>query len=190
MQKPDNQIVGPTVEDDIAFGPENLGLERSEIAIRVEGALQAMELESLRSREPHLLSMGEKKRLAIAGALAVGPQILLSDESTSMLDPEIRYETLALFSRLQSERGITIVHATHRAEEMLAADRVVLLESGLLLFDGPPEDLFSQTELIVRQGLRVPGLFQLVRELEEKGFPVPRKPFCSREVADSLCPSN
>jgi len=190
MQNPDNQIVGPTVEDDIAFGPENLGLDRSEIEQRVEDALRSMEIETLRSREPHLLSMGEKKRLAIAAALAVGPRILLSDESTSMLDPEIRSETLALFLRLKKERGITIIHATHRAEEMILADRIILLERGRLLFDGPPEDLFAQRDLMTRQGLRTPGLFQLARELEAKGFTMPAKPLHTREVIESIWASN
>ena len=186
MQNPDNQIVGPTVEDDIAFGPENLGLPRAEIEARVEDALRLMELTALRGREPHLLSMGERKRLAIAGALAVEPRILLSDESTSMLDPQIRAETIDLFFRLRDEKRITIIHATHRPEEIMAADRVILLGGGHLLFDGTPEDLFSRPKLALAQGLRPPRLFELARKLEERGFSMPRKPLEAREVVESL----
>jgi energy-coupling factor transport system ATP-binding protein len=190
MQNPDNQIVGPTVEDDVAFGPENLGLARDEIEKRVEDALRVMELEGLRSREPHLLSMGEKKRLAIAGALAMQPRILVSDESTCMLDPEIRAETLDLFLRLRDERGITIIHASHRADELMLSDRVVLLESGRIIFDGSPEDLFTRPQFASGHGLRPPGLFEIARELERMGFPMPRKPLHTREVVESLWACN
>jgi energy-coupling factor transport system ATP-binding protein len=190
MQNPDNQIVGPTVEDDIAFGPENMGLARDEIAARVKEALREMELEGLRNREPHLLSMGEKKRLAIASALAMHPRILISDESTCMLDPEIRAEVLALFTRLREERGITIVHASHRAEELILADRVVLIEAGRIVFDGEAEGFFSHPEMALAHGLRPPALFELARELERRGFAIPAKALNAKEVADSLWACN
>jgi energy-coupling factor transport system ATP-binding protein len=190
MQNPDNQVVGPTVEDDVAFGPENLGLPRGEIEERVEAALRLMELEGLRAREPHLLSMGEKKRLAIAGALAMEPAILISDESTCMLDPEIRADTLRLFLRLRDERGITIIHATHRPDEMALADRVILLEQGLTAFDGSPRELFSRPQLALRHGLRAPAMFELARLLERDGFSMPGKPLDTKEVADAIWASN
>jgi len=190
MQNPDNQIVGPTVEDDLAFGPENLGLPRRDIEARVEEVLEAMGLAGLRRREPHLLSMGERKRLAVAGALAMHPRVLVSDESTSMLDPPTRSETIGLFTRLREERGITIIHATHRPEEIMAADRVALLGGGRLLFDGSPEELFEDRELIAGQGLRAPALFMLARELEARGFPMPRGPLETREVLEHLWASS
>jgi len=181
MQNPDNQIVGPTVEDDVAFGPENLGLSREEIGRRVDEALQAMELTAMRGREPHLLSFGERKRLAVAGVMALSPRIIISDESTSMLDPPTRAETIELFLRLREEAGITVVHATHRPEEILAADRAALLEGGHLVFDGKPEQLFEDGELAARHGLCPPSLYVLARELGVPGFALE-----AEEVAEQL----
>jgi energy-coupling factor transport system ATP-binding protein len=186
MQNPDNQIVGPTVEDDVAFGPENLGFSREEIGRRVEEALQALELADMRGREPHLLSFGERKRLALAGVMALGPRIIVSDESTSMLDPPTRAETIELFRRLQKEAGITVVHATHRPEEILEADRVALLESGHLLFTGKPEELFEDENLAAKHGLRPPSLYVLVRELGRRGYRVPGVALEAEEVAERL----
>ncbi len=165
MQNPDNQIVGPTVEDDVAFGPENLGMPREEIGRRVDEALLAMELAAMRGREPHLLSLGERKRLAVAGVMALSPRIIVSDESTSMLDPPTRAETIELFMRLREEAGITVVHVTHRPEEILTADRVALLEDGHLVFDGRPEELFEEEETAAKHGLRPPSLYVLASEL-------------------------
>lgn len=190
MQNPDNQIVGPTVEDDVAFGLENLALPRPEMEARVDEVLQVMELSGLRRREPHLLSSGEKKRLAVAGALATRPRILVSDESTSMLDPPTRMEIMELYSRLRKERGLTIVHATHRPEEIMAADRVVLLGSGRILFDGSPEKLFRDGEFSADHGLTSPALFRLARELEARGFTMPRKPLDTKEVVECLWASH
>ena len=186
MQNPDNQIVGPTVEDDVAFGPENLALPRDEIRSRVEEALQAMGLSALRDREPHLLSLGERKRLAVAGVLAMRPHVLISDESTSMLDPPSRAETIELFKRLRDELGITVIHATHRPEEIMAADRVMLLGGGSLLFAGSPDDLFREPELTREHGLRPPAIHLLVRELELRGCPLGNGPWDPEEVAEQL----
>lgn len=186
MQNPDNQIVGPTVEDDVAFGLENLALPRDDIRSRVEEALEAMELAALRGREPHLLSLGEKKRLAVAGVMALHPRVLVSDESTSMLDPPTRAETIALFKRLRDEMGIAVIHATHRPEEILAADRVALLGSGRLLFMGTPDELFEGQELTDGHGLRPTALYQLARELERMGCPLPGGSLEAKEVAERL----
>jgi energy-coupling factor transport system ATP-binding protein len=181
MQNPDNQIVGPTVEDDVAFGPENLGLSREEIGRRVDEALHAMELAAMRGREPHLLSFGERKRLALAGVMALSPRIIVSDESTSMLDPPTRAETIELFLRLREEAGITVVHATHRSEEILAADRVALLENGHLIFTGKPEELLEDGEMAEKHGLRPPSLYVLSRALGVTGVALE-----AEEVAERL----
>jgi energy-coupling factor transport system ATP-binding protein len=186
MQNPDNQIVGPTVEDDVAFGLENLGLPRKEMRSRVEEALEAMELSALRHREPHLLSVGERKRLAVAGVLAMQPRMLVSDESTSMLDPPTRAETVALYERLREELGVTVIHATHHPEEILAADRVLLLGGGQLLFSGAPHELFADARLCGEHGLRPPAIYLLARELKRKGLPVGGAPLQAKEVAERL----
>lgn len=186
MQNPDNQIVGPTVEDDVAFGPENQGIPRDEIRARVNEALEAMELTPLRKREPHLLSAGEKKRLAVAGVLAMRPRVIVSDESTSMLDPPTRRETIAIYERLRRELGITVVHATHHPEEIVAADRVLLLGSGRLLFAGAPADLFDEGILCEKHGLRAPAIYLLLRELEGTGRPQGAASLSVKEVADRI----
>ncbi|MDD3718880.1 MAG: ATP-binding cassette domain-containing protein [Actinomycetota bacterium] len=186
MQNPDNQIVGPTVEDDVAFGLENLGLPREEMLSRVQDALEAMGLSSLRRREPHLLSIGERKRLAVAGVLAMRPQVLVSDESTSMLDAPTRSETMALYRRLRDELGVVVFHATHRPEEMLAADRVLLLEGGRLMFSGSPRELFDDGELCARNGLGPPSVYLLARELERLGRALGDAPLEPKEVAERL----
>lgn len=186
MQNPDNQIVGPTVEDDVAFGLENLGLPREEMRYRVEEALGAMGLWESRHREPHLLSSGEKKRLAVAGVLAMRPRVLVSDESTSMLDTPTRSETMALYGRLRDELGVAVIHATHRPEEILAADRVLLLGEGRLLFSGTPRELFDDEGLCARNGLHPPSIYMLVRELERLGCPLGDAALEAEEVADRL----
>ena len=186
MQNPDNQIVGPTVEDDVAFGLENLGLPREEIRSRVEEALRMMELSPLRGREPHLLSLGERKRLAVAGVLAMRPRVLISDESTSMLDPPTRSETIALYRRLRDEMGITVIHVTHRPEEIMVADRVVLLGGGRLAFAGTPDELFRHGETSGEHGLLPPAIYLLVRELELRGRPLGDVPWEPEEVAELL----
>jgi len=145
-----------------------------------------MRLTALRDREPHLLSLGEKKRLSVAGVMALRPRILVSDESTSMLDPPMRAETIALFKRLRDELGITIIHATHRPEEILAADRVALLGGGRLLFLGPPHALFEDAELSGGHGLRPTSLHLLARELEKRGYPLPGVAMDTREMAEEL----
>ncbi len=170
MQDPEHQIVSSTVEDDVAFGPENLGLSREEIEERVEEALRLTDLSALRRRQPHLLSLGEKKRLALAGALAMRPRILVCDEGTSMLDAVAREEMLSLLARLREERGLTLLHVTHRPEEMLLAERLLLLEGGRITYDGTPWRFFQERELLERSHLRCPELLLLARELSRRGL--------------------
>ncbi len=130
LQNPDHQIIGPTVEDDIAFGLENLGVEREAMRDTVERVMDELELEPLRAREPHFLSAGQKQKLALAGVLAMQPGAIVSDESTSLLDPASRAEVLSRLRALNRDRGVTLVHITHRLEEALTADRVLVLKAG------------------------------------------------------------
>lgn len=149
MENPDNQIVGPTVADDIAFGPENLGLPHDEIVTRVEAALQAMDIGELAAVEPHLLSEGQKQKVAIAGVLATGAEAIVSDESTGLLDPETRKAVLDRFDELRRERGITVLHITHLPEEALRADRLLVIEGGRLAADRHPADFFRDRKSVV-----------------------------------------
>ncbi len=190
MQDPDHQIVASTVEDDVAFGPENLGLPREEIAARVEEALLLAGLTGLRRRQAHLLSLGEKKRLALAGALAMRPRILVSDECTAMLDEAGREELLVSLLRLREERGLTLLHVTHRPEEMLLADRLLLLEGGRIVYDGAPHAFFQEKEMLERSRLRPPQLLVLAWELQERGLAAPAYPRKVHELVEELCASS
>ncbi len=172
MENPDNQIVGPTVADDIAFGPENLGLEHAEIVERVEAALTSMGIRDLSATEPHLLSEGQKQKVAIAGVLATGADAIVSDESTGMLDPETRRAVLDRFDELRRERGITIVHITHLPEEALRADRLLVIEAGRLAADRHPAEFFGDADLVRRLGFEQPALFALAEALRERGLAV------------------
>ena len=172
MENPDNQIVGPTVADDIAFGPENLGLQHDEIVSRVEAAMRAMGIEELAAVEPHLLSEGQKQKVAIAGVLATGAEAIVSDESTGLLDPETRRAVLDRFDALRRERGITVLHITHLPEEALRADRMLVIEGGRLAADRHPADFFGDLELVRRLGFEQPALFALAGELRRRGLEV------------------
>ncbi|MBC7253669.1 MAG: Gx transporter family protein [Actinobacteria bacterium] len=186
LQDPDHQVVGATVEDDVAFGPENLGLPREEISIRVEEALSLAGVTHLRRRQPHLLSPGEKKRVALAGVLALRPRVVVSDESTSMLDPVGRSELLDLLRRQREERGVTLLHVTHRPEEFLLADRLVLLEEGRVTFDGPPHLFLSLPRLRERIAAREPEPLRISRELRGRGWPTPEHPRGLEDILEGL----
>ncbi len=186
LQNPDHQLVGATVEDDVAFGPENLGLPREETAARVEEALRAAGVAHLRRRQPHLLSTGEKKRVALAGALAMRPRLIVSDESTSMLDPTNRAGLLGLLRRLRDEEGIALVHVTHRPEEFLLADRLVLLEGGKVAYDGPPHAFLSAAQLRGRIAVGEPEVLLLSRELRRRGWRVPERPRTAEDILEGL----
>ena len=172
FQHPDDQIVATTVEDDVAFGPENLGLARDEIRARVDDALRAVGLLGLERREPHTLSGGQKQRLAIAGALAMRPAFLVFDEPTSMLDPAGRDEVLGIISQLRAT-GRGIVHITHELADIVSADRVLVLENGRAAFSGMLDELLGRSDLLEACGLEVPPLVRLVGELAALAAPVP-----------------
>ncbi|MBE3591315.1 MAG: energy-coupling factor transporter ATPase [Firmicutes bacterium] len=172
FQNPDNQIVAPVVEDDVAFGPENLGLPREEIARRVRRALEATGLAELAARAPSQLSGGQKQRLAIAGALAMEPEAVVFDEATSMLDPVGRGDVLRTVAELRRARALTVVWITHDMAEAAFADRVVVLHEGRVAADGPPANVLTRPEDLRRWGLRPPAAVELAERLRAAGVPL------------------
>lgn len=165
FQNPDNQIVATIVEDDVAFGPENLGIEPKEIRKRVDDALKSVNMYELRHREPHKLSGGQKQRVAIAGVLAMQTECIVLDEPTAMLDPMGRAEVMSTVHRLNKELGITAVLVTHFMEEAVGADRIVVMDSGRIVMDGTPAEVFSQTDKVRECGLDIPQPTELCRLL-------------------------
>jgi energy-coupling factor transport system ATP-binding protein len=185
FQHPDDQIVATSVEDDVAFGPENLSLPRAELRERVDEALTAVGLTGLESREPHLLSGGQKQRLAIAGALAMRPSYLILDEPTSMLDPVGRADVLSILRALGA--GSTgILHVTHDIADILEADRAVVLDEGALAWEGPVRGLLGEGALLERCGLELPAISQLALGLNEAGFPVALDASSAAEIVEAL----
>ncbi len=165
FQNPDNQIVATIVEDDVAFGPENLGIKPKEIRKRVDDALKSVNMYELRHREPHKLSGGQKQRVAIAGVLAMQTECIVLDEPTAMLDPMGRAEVMSTVHRLNKELGITVVLVTHFMEEAVGADRIVVMDSGRIVMDGTPAEVFSQTDKVRECGLDIPQPTELCRLL-------------------------
>ena len=165
FQNPDNQIVANVVEDDVAFAPENLGVPSAEIRERVDAALRQVGMYEYRMHAPHLLSGGQKQRVAIAGVIAMQPEIIVLDEPTAMLDPQGRQEVIATVTRLCRERGMTVVLITHHMEECIGADRLIIMSNGRIVADGSPVEVFSQVELMEREGLSVPETTRLLHEL-------------------------
>ena len=170
FQNPDNQIVATIVEEDVAFGLENLGIKWEEMHARVEDALKAVNMYKYRKRAPHLLSGGQKQRVAIAGILAMQPQCIILDEPTAMLDPKGRREVMDTILSLNREKGITIVMITHYMDEAAKADRVIVLDRGKILFDDTPAKVFENEEELVSLGLSVPHSTALAHRLSEKGI--------------------
>jgi energy-coupling factor transport system ATP-binding protein len=185
FQNPDNQIVATSVEDDVAFGPENLGLPRPEIRRRVDAALEAVGLVGLERREPHLLSGGQKQRLAIAGALAMGSQYLILDEPTSMLDPTGRAEVLDVLAQV-AESGRAVVHVTHDLSEAMRAHRALVMHQGAVVFDGPPTALLVRPDLLIGWGLELPPIVRLADELRLRGAEIPLEATTPAEIAAAL----
>ena len=165
FQNPDNQIVANVVEDDVAFAPENLGVPSAEIRERVDAALRQVGMYEYRMHAPHLLSGGQKQRVAIAGVIAMQPEIIVLDEPTAMLDPQGRQEVIATVTRLCRERGMTVVLITHHMEECIGADRLIIMSNGRIVADGSPVEVFSQVELMEREGLSVPETTRLLHDL-------------------------
>lgn len=173
FQNPDNQIVGTVVEEDVAFGPENLGVPPKEIRARVDEALEMIGMSEFKKHAPHQLSGGQKQRVAIAGILAMRPKCIVLDEATAMLDPVGRREVMRILRRLNSEEGITIVHITHHMDEAGMADRVLVIDNGRCVMIGTPKVVFSDVEKIKRLGLDVPQVTELMYELNKLGFDFP-----------------
>lgn len=190
FQNPDNQIVANVVEEDVAFGPENLGVPTLELQKRVSAALQAVGMDEFSLHAPHHLSGGQKQRIAIAGVIAMEPACIVLDESTAMLDPCGRREVLDTVRRLNREKGITIVLITHHMDEAAMADRVVVMDNGRAVMDGPPEKILVRVEELRAIGLAAPHTVELLYGLREDGFDVPlgalQVEACARAIAESL----
>ena len=190
FQNPDNQIVANVVEEDVAFGPENLGVPTEEIQRRVAAALKAVGMEDFTLHAPHHLSGGQKQRIAIAGIIAMEPACIVLDESTAMLDPLGRREVLDTVRKLNREKGITIVLITHHMDEAAMADRVVVMDSGSVVMDGTPEEVLTRVEELRAVGLAAPHTVELLHGLRQDGFNVPLDalsvPECARAIAESL----
>ena len=186
FQNPDNQIVANVVEEDVAFGPENLGISSPEIRHRVNKALKQVGMYEYREHAPHLLSGGQKQRIAIAGVIAMEPKCIVLDEPTAMLDPRGRREVIETIGRLNKEKGITVVLITHHMDEAAKADRVVVLHKGKVAADGTPKEVFSQVELLHTIGLAAPESVELCWELNKQGFELPLDKLDPEECAQTL----
>ena len=173
FQNPDSQIIGTTVEEDVAFGPENLGLAPAEIGERVQDALHSVAMSQHAHTPPSLLSGGEKQKVSLAGILAMQPECIILDEATALLDPTGRKEVMDLVRRLNREKGITVLHITHDMEEACLADRVMMLEAGRIVLDGIPETVFAHKTELQEAGLELPQIAELFALLNQEGFNLP-----------------
>jgi len=187
FQNPDNQIVAAIVEEDVAFGLENIGVPGKEIRPRVEKALAAVGMSEYAKHAPHLLSGGQKQRVAIAGILALEPKCIVLDEPTAMLDPQGRKEIVSTVKKLQQEKQITIVYITHYMEEALLADRVVVMAEGRVQFMGTPKEVFSRVEELEKLGLEAPIAAKVANELRKQGAKLPKQIITEEELAQALC---
>ena len=189
FQNPDNQIIAAIVEDDVGFGPENIGMEPHEIRRRVTAALKAVNMEEYRHFAPHLLSGGQKQRGAIAGALAMNTECLVLDEPTSMLDPVGRQEVISTVRQLNQKQGITVINITHFMEEAALSDRVLVMKQGKLLQEGTPEEVFQDIDGMKKLGLDVPVATELAYRLQKKGIAIDRAVTNQEELIEALCQS-
>lgn len=188
FQNPDNQLVAAIVEEDVAFGPENLGVPPGEIRERVEQALEKVGMTAYRGQAPSMLSGGQKQRIAIAGVLAMQPDCIVLDEPTAMLDPKGRAEVMATIHELNEKEGITIVLITHFMEEAVTADRVMVIDRGVLQMDGTAREVFSQADKLTEIGLDVPVAADLSRRLRKAGMAVSENCMTDEELGEALCP--
>ena len=186
FQNPDNQLVATIVEEDVAFGPENLGIPPEEIRSRVDNALKTVGMTDYAGHAPHKLSGGQKQRVAIAGILAMMPDCIIFDESTAMLDPSGRKDVLNTIEYLNRERGITVITITHIMEEAVKADRIIVINEGSVVADDTPKNVFSNVEYMKSLGLSVPQVSELFYELENKGISVPRSVISEDEGIEYL----
>lgn len=188
FQNPDNQLVAAVVEEDVAFGPENLGVPPEEIRERVDLALEKVGMTSYRKQAPSMLSGGQKQRVAIAGVLAMKPDCIVLDEPTAMLDPKGRKEVMDTIHELNKTEGITIVLITHFMEEAVTADHILVIDKGVLKMEGTPREIFSQADRVTEIGLDVPVPADLARRLRKKGMAVSEKCMTDEELGEALCP--
>lgn len=188
FQNPDNQLVAAVVEEDVAFGPENLGVPPEEIRERVDLALEKVGMTSYREQAPSMLSGGQKQRVAIAGVLAMKPDCIVLDEPTAMLDPKGRKEVMDTIHELNKTEGITIVLITHFMEEAVTADHILVIDRGVLKMEGTPREIFSQANKVTEIGLDVPVPADLARRLRKKGMAVSEKCMTDEELGEALCP--
>ena len=190
FQNPDNQIVANVVEDDVAFAPENLGVEPKEIRRRVDEALKLVGMYDKRQHAPHLLSGGQKQRVAIAGVIAMEPRIIVLDEPTAMLDPIGREEVISTITRLCREKGMTVVLITHHMDECVGADRLIVMSNGSVVADGLPAEVFADIDLMEREGLAVPETTRLLYDLKQRGMDLPLTALdvdaCAKEIVKQL----
>lgn len=186
FQNPDNQLIASIVEEDVAFGPENLGLPPQEIRERVDNALKAVGMYEFRKSTPHRLSGGQKQRIAIAGIIAMEPECLVLDEPTAMLDPKGRAEIVKTLEKLNREKGITVVLITHYMEEAENADRVIVMNDGEIIGDGTPKEVFKNVELLKSVGLDVPQTTELLFTLQKNGFKVNTNVISIKEAAEEI----
>lgn len=173
FQNPDNQLVATIVEDDVAFGPENLGIPPKEIRQRVDQALETVSMSLFKDKKPHLLSGGQKQRVAIAGILAMEPACIIFDEPTAMLDPSGRREVMKTIKKLNQEKNMTVLHITHYMNELIDADRIIVMDKGQIVMQGKPKEIFRQVDQLKAIGLDVPQMTELAHNLNRKGFDIP-----------------
>ena len=189
FQNPDNQIVANVVEEDVAFAPENLGVEPREIRHRVDSALEVVGMSEFATHAPHLLSGGQKQRVAIAGALAMQPQCVVLDEPTAMLDPQGRADVVEIIKSLRREQGVTVILITHHMEETVDCDRIFVMSAGEVVKVGTPQEIFCEVELIRELGLDVPDTVELLFELKQAGLDVPLDALTVDEAARAIAVS-
>lgn len=187
FQNPDNQIIGAIVEEDVGFGPENLGIPTEEIWNRVDKSLDAIKMSKFRSHSPNKLSGGQKQRVAIAGVLAMQPKCIVLDEPTAMLDPNGRKDVMQAVHALNKTEGITILHITHYMEEVIGADKVIVMNQGKVVMQGSPREIFSQIELLKKYRLDVPQVTLLADELRKKGLPISAGVLSKEELVSQIC---
>ncbi|MGM8212786.1 energy-coupling factor ABC transporter ATP-binding protein [Virgibacillus sp. W0430] len=186
FQNPDNQFVGATVQDDVAFGMENRGFPRTEMVTRIDEALHAVEMQKYRLTEPHRLSGGQKQRVAIAGVLAVSPRVLILDEATAMLDPKGRLEIMKTIDAVRSKRELSLLTITHDLHEVVQAERVIVLNNGEIWDEGTPKDIFPKKEALQKMGLDVPFVATLAEELKNVGVQLSSEPLSHEELLEDL----
>ncbi len=187
FQNPDNQLVASIVEDDVAFGPENLGINRKEIGERIDFALTSVGMQEFRKSSPTRLSGGQKQRIAIAGVLALKPKVLILDESTAMLDPQGRAEILEVIKKLNKEQGVTVIAITHYMEEVVSADKVYVLDDGVIALSGTPREIFKEKNVIKSLGLELPSASYIATKLKTSGVNIEGEILTDEELSEALC---